>query len=448
MMPILDRLCNWLITDTKSEIEYNRVKTLITTSILFAVIHSINMVFVFSTQSPDEFNTLTVIIVYFVLLIPIVPIWFGKNSIAIFLFNTILPFFLFLVGVLLGNTYGVEYTLIPFILISFFFYDKFKYRLLLSIYYLALFFCIKFGANYFEIDIRTINDTNSFFVTNSIYVATFITIFIICQYFLSQINKYRSTTDKLLDSLSEKNLQLESAYTEMERFTYVASHDIKTPLRNISSFVGLMERDFEKGDLNQVPEYIEYIKTSAQNLFFLVGDILEYSKLNSRPDEAIKPIDLNMLTESVKKEVEVLNGNSHIEFENLPTIKANPTLFRLLFQNFIENGLKYNKSAKPKVSIKAEFFDEYLKLQFTDNGIGISEKYYNSIFEMFKRLHSNAQYQGTGIGLAICKKIVDQLSGKININSKEGIGTTFSILFPLKEIEIVDSNLMINKATR
>lgn len=268
MMPILDRLCNWLITDTKSEIEYNRVKTLITTSILFAVIHSINMVFVFSTQSPDEFNTLTVIIVYFVLLIPIVPIWFGKNSIAIFLFNTILPFFLFLVGVLLGNTYGVEYTLIPFILISFFFYDKFKYRLLLSIYYLALFFCIKFGANYFEIDIRTINDTNSFFVTNSIYVATFITIFIICQYFLSQINKYRSTTDKLLDSLSEKNLQLESAYTEMERFTYVASHDIKTPLRNISSFVGLMERDFEKGDLNQVPEYIEYIKTSAQNLFF------------------------------------------------------------------------------------------------------------------------------------------------------------------------------------
>lgn len=180
----------------------------------------------------------------------------------------------------------------------------------------------------------------------------------------------------------------------------------------------------------------------------MVGDILEYSKLNSRPDEAIKPIDLNMLTESVKKEVEVLNGNSHIEFENLPTIKANPTLFRLLFQNFIENGLKYNKSAKPKVSIKAEFFDEYLKLQFTDNGIGISEKYYNSIFEMFKRLHSNAQYQGTGIGLAICKKIVDQLSGKININSKEGIGTTFSILFPLKEIEIVDSNLMINKATR
>jgi len=436
---MFDRLSSWLISKTKSEAEYNRLKIMIAISFLIIAVHTLNTIIIFLTQSANDFSLLPIAAVYVVLLIPIVPVWFSKNSLAILLFNTTFPFFLMLIGIFLGKTFGVEYSLFTFILISFYFYDKFINRFLLAIYYLLLFFIIKFGSDYFHFGIKTINESNKAFITNIIYLTTFISIFAMCQYFLSQINIYRSSKNKLLDDLSEKNLQLESAYTEMERFTYVASHDIKTPLRNISSFVGLMERDLNKGNMESIPEYLDFIKTNSQSLFFLVGDILEYSKLNSRPDEAVKIVDLNLLAQKVKSSIEMVNENSVVEIENLPTIKANPTLFKLLFQNFIENGLKYNNSSVPKVKVYAKTYENYLNIIFKDNGIGISEKYHTRIFEMFKRLHSNAQYQGTGIGLAICKKIVDQLFGNIKIESAVGNGTTFTITLPYKMINIVNT---------
>lgn len=247
--------------------------------------------------------------------------------------------------------------------------------------------------------------------------------------------------EEYIKSLSEKNKQLEEATEELERFSYIASHDLKSPLRTITSFIGLIERDINKQNFDAINEKLHFVKTGAEQMNFLVQDILELSKLKHTEQSERVLIDLNVILEKAKANLteEIRSRKVKIYAEKLPTYKGNEVEMLLLFQNFIQNGIKYNESETPIVAISSFETKDSLCLSFRDNGIGIAEQYYDQIFQFFKRLHNSDEYQGTGLGLGLCKKIIKSYSGEVEVDSVVGAGSTFTIKFPLEKNQIVDT---------
>ncbi len=237
------------------------------------------------------------------------------------------------------------------------------------------------------------------------------------------------------NKLKEYTIELEQSNKELERFAYIASHDMKTPLRNIVSFLGLIERKLKNYDDQDVHEFIGFASSNARYMHSLVQDILEFSKI-SKIENSFVSVDLHQV---------VLNNINHlskyieekqamIEFEELPIITVNETQIHQLFQNLIENGIKYNESEQPIVKIYSKQLPDKICIIFEDNGIGISENFQDQIFEMFKRLHNNTSYQGTGIGLAICKKIVTIHGGNIYVEKAIPQGSKFIVELPINLI--------------
>jgi len=229
--------------------------------------------------------------------------------------------------------------------------------------------------------------------------------------------------------LQKRSEQLLTSNQELERFAYIASHDLKTPLNNIISFSHLLERELKDFDNEKAYKYFHYIKNESNRMNTLIIDVLEYSKLSS---EKIKneETDLNQLIQMIVDSIsEYINKkNAKVQIVNhLPIIKANNTKMYLLFKNLIENGIKYNESANPLVKIASVEKDDKLQFHIKDNGIGIAPKYHQSIFRMFFRLHNNHEYEGTGLGLALCKKILYSMGGNINIISDSRKGSQFII---------------------
>lgn len=229
----------------------------------------------------------------------------------------------------------------------------------------------------------------------------------------------------------QQKAKLQLKNEELERFAYVAAHDLKTPLRNLYSYLGLIELKYDRSN-PQINEYLKSSKKSAGQLHQLVGDILSYSHLESTR-APIENIDLNEIVADVEQNFTnfIKQKNASIKFENLPKINGDKLQLKLLFQNLIENGLKYNENENPEVSIDSQLMPNHLVLRFRDNGIGIEEQYQDQIFKMFTRLHSSDLYNGSGMGLAICKKILENLDGSIKVNSQKNEGTTFTLTLPL-----------------
>ena len=246
--------------------------------------------------------------------------------------------------------------------------------------------------------------------------------------FLTQIERYNETNKQLLKTLETNNQRLKVANEELERFAYIASHDLKTPLRTIISFTGLLERDFKRNKLDSFPDYFNYVKEGAKQMDSLISSTLEYSKMNHEIHIEKKEVDLNVIVDDIKMKLLQNYGDAVIiEKDELPVVLAEEGQMTLLFQNLIENGLKYNQKTNKIVQISSKIESEKILITIKDNGIGISKEYHEQIFNMFKRLHTSNQYEGTGLGLAICKKIVDRMNGKIWLESEEGNGTTFFI---------------------
>jgi signal transduction histidine kinase len=255
-------------------------------------------------------------------------------------------------------------------------------------------------------------------------------IFILSVYKKQNIETEKSLRDSLFEN-EKKNAALEKANGELERFAHIASHDLKSPLRNVVSFLNLIERKIAKKDYDSVGEYLQFAKKGGEQMNQLVDDILQFSTIKSDVEIPTETVDLNEVFEVVKHQFYAFleDKNATISSSKLPTIVVNKLLISILFQNLIENGLKYNNNIQPKVIVEYVESANTFTLNFIDNGIGIASDYHEKIFNLFTRLHANDAYQGTGLGLSICKKIVEQMGATISVYSELNEGATFSVLF-------------------
>ncbi len=235
--------------------------------------------------------------------------------------------------------------------------------------------------------------------------------------------------EELIENLQFNNLKLKQTTEELERFTYIASHDLKSPLRTINSFIGLIERDIRRGNLEALPERMQFVKSGAQQMNTLVEDILEISTLKNPKEKKKTRVDLNKVLEKVQANLteDINSKNAIVNADILPSFYCDEVEFLLLFQNIIQNGIKYNESEVPTIDISSQELDNKLSISFKDNGIGIDTEYHDQIFQFFKRLHTSDKYQGTGLGLGLCKKILNSYGGDIEVDSETGKGSTFRI---------------------
>jgi len=240
--------------------------------------------------------------------------------------------------------------------------------------------------------------------------------------------------EALLKDLEIINQKLGQSNKELQDFAYIASHDLQEPLRKISSFGSLLQ-DSLKGKLDEdQQENFGFLIDGAKRMQAMIDDPLTYSRLTTRakPHERV---DLNRVIEDLKDlELATLldesKGIIHVP-EPLPPVQGDPSQLHQLFQNLIGNGLKFHSEGiTPEVSIYAQIKGKMVHVEVHDNGIGIGEEYREQVFTMFKRLHSREKYQGTGIGLTVCKKIVERHGGSIGVESASGGGTVFGFTLP------------------
>jgi len=241
------------------------------------------------------------------------------------------------------------------------------------------------------------------------------------------ITQRRKNEEALLKSLKE----LEISNQELDDYTYAVSHDLKAPLRTIKSFSSFLLEDHANILDEEGKEYLNRMMEATIRMNELIDDLLLISRVSRKHTET-EFVDLNKLIEEIKRDFEdqLKEVSGTIVSEDLPTIHVQKVWVKQLFSNLISNGLKFNKSAEPIVSISYEERPTEYLFVFKDNGIGIDEKYHEQIFKIFQRLHSEDEYPGTGAGLTICKKIVDSYGGRIRVESKPGKGSTFYFTYP------------------
>ena len=232
---------------------------------------------------------------------------------------------------------------------------------------------------------------------------------------------------KLIQNEKNKILEkLELANKELEYFVYAVSHDLQEPLRMIKSYSNLIQRKSADSLDENVKEMFEYVTEGAERMQQLIIGLLNYSRISTRAKE-IEIVDSAEIFQSVLDDLhlKIAEENCTVEYENLPVLKAEPVQLRQLFQNLLQNAIKFKGEDPPQIFVSAEKQNSGWLFSVKDNGIGIDKKYHERIFEIFQRLHEREKYEGTGVGLTLCKKIVERHGGKIWVKSEPGKGSTF-----------------------
>ena len=226
----------------------------------------------------------------------------------------------------------------------------------------------------------------------------------------------------------ELERRLAESNDELRAFTSVASHDLREPLRTITSFLTLLERNYQGKLDKDADEFIEFIMDASERMRALIDDLLSYARLDSGEREPSRSIDMGQL---VGEKVELLKvaideSRAKITVGELPTIVANRGEISQLIQNLISNAIKYHGEADPVVEISARELGDHWEFRIGDNGIGIPQEHLSEVFQPFRRLHGKGSvYKGSGVGLAICQKVIDRHGGRIWVESEVGQGSTF-----------------------
>lgn len=252
------------------------------------------------------------------------------------------------------------------------------------------------------------------------------------------------------DQLEEINHALELSNNDLQQFASVASHDLQEPLRKIQMFSQLVKSKHYNELSTEAKKYLDKIIFSSNRMKVLIVDILTYSRLSQKNYE-FEMTDLNVLLEELMEDFEIIveEKKAEITIGELPSIEVNKGQMRQVFQNLVSNALKFSKAQEtPRISITATVADETIAdeehgavekmcyLTIRDNGIGFDDKFAINIFSLFQRLHTKDRYEGTGIGLAIAKKIIDKHNGKIMAYSKEGEGAEFVLVLPVYQRKV------------
>jgi len=259
------------------------------------------------------------------------------------------------------------------------------------------------------------------------------------------------TEQKQMERSIKRNVEeLNRSNKELENFAYVASHDLQEPLRKITTFGERLATKF--GDVlnDEGLMYLSRMNVSADNMRSLINDLLEFSRI-AKSNQTFSPVDLNFVLQQVKTDLDLIieeTGTVIICTEPLPNIESNFTHMKQLFANLINNAIKFRKQGvPPEITISSNVLtlrdklkynlvpgETYYSIEIKDNGIGFEEEYGGKIFRIFERLHGKSEYPGSGIGLAICKKIIEHHNGIIYADSTPGVGASFISILPAKNI--------------
>jgi light-regulated signal transduction histidine kinase (bacteriophytochrome) len=231
--------------------------------------------------------------------------------------------------------------------------------------------------------------------------------------------------------LAVANQVLEQSNLELKQFAYVASHDLQSPLRSISGFVQLLRSEYEGKLDEQAQDWIRRTVQSIGQMQTLIRDLLSYARVDARSRPFTQIPFHDIVTDALTLlESSIHDSGGQVTCGPLPEIMGDRSQLVQLIQNLIGNGLTYHGDEPPHIHISAERSGKEWIFSVRDNGIGIDPKYYEQIFEIFKRLHDQKDYPGTGIGLAVCRRVVSRHGGKIWVESEPGHGTTFHFTIP------------------
>lgn len=240
------------------------------------------------------------------------------------------------------------------------------------------------------------------------------------------------TFSSLVKEINARNLELSETNRELERFAYMTSHDLQEPLRTITSYVSVLDKNYRDSLDPKAQKCLEFITSSATRMQALIQDLLALTKLGNSKIEFVET-PLETMVDEILEDLSAMisQRNARVTYTSLPVLECDPVQMRQLYQNLIVNALKYQKpDVTPEITLAATHGNKEWTLSIADNGIGIDKQYSDQIFDVFRRLHRKEEYSGTGVGLAICKRIVNLHGGKIWVESEPGKGSTFHFTIP------------------
>ena len=249
---------------------------------------------------------------------------------------------------------------------------------------------------------------------------------------LSAVQAANSSLEGANTSLEQRSHDLQRSNSELEQFAYVASHDLQEPLRKVASFCQLLQRRYG-GQLDEkADQYIEYAVDGAKRMQMLINDLLAFSRVGRVEQERVPVPAADLLAQAeANLATAIRRSRAEIEAGALPTVLAEPTLLTAVFQNLLSNAIKFRGERAPRVSVTAERDGDWWLFAVADNGIGISSEYADRIFVIFQRLHDKSSYPGTGIGLAMTRKIIEYHGGRIWLDTTAAAGARFCFTLPV-----------------
>lgn len=245
------------------------------------------------------------------------------------------------------------------------------------------------------------------------------------------------SSDELIEAnraMRAQSVELERSNKELEEFAYVASHDLQEPLRTIQSYLQLFERRHGEHLEGDAREFVDFAIGGAVRMRQLIVDLLTYARVSSQA-EPFEPTDVTQVVDEVVGglKVAIEEAGASVVYEKLPNVMVDKRQIAQLLQNLIVNAIKFRRQEAPRITVKAREDGNQWLFSVEDNGIGMEPKYAEKIFVIFQRLHGRDEFAGTGIGLAICKKIVGRHGGKIWVEASTDVGSTFFFTIPVRE---------------